>query len=358
MRRTQTRRAITLCTLLLGAGAVPTATAQVAPPPPAEPEQEPAYAPPAPPPQRRAPTIRPQVNNKPEASQQPTRRTVKPPPIPFPTLVHKDETGAIIKLTRPVALAALANNPTVSDAIRDKVMPVVHAREIRQEERILTNFDLYLAFEGGLLEQTDVGNIDELGKLTKRIHPLVEPGDIGLDLEAAGVLSGSQRALNDTVAQEYKKAVTDEIRLNEGGSNIGALFRGIIEDALIEPRFAYGLMVAELVQRPGAIEKAGLEGSAGVDEVRAVMDKGWPEDNDERRLRANEMRAALSRLSPADHEALLRASRELREDPEVSPLPPVPLEVGGQVGSINHNINLQMKKGDGPQLTRPVNKDG
>lgn len=351
MRRTQTRRAITAWTLLLSAGLAPQALAQVAPPPPAEPAKEPAYVPPAPPPQRQTPAIRPQPQQQADHTDASgfKRQPVKPPNIPFKTLVVRDESGLIIPLNRPVALAALANNPTVSDAIRDKVMPIVHEREIRQEERILTNFDLYLAFEGGLLDQTDTGNIDELGKLTQRITPLVEQGDIGLDLEAAGVLSGSQRSLNDVIVQEYKKAVTDDIRLHEG-QNLGALFRSIIEDALIEPRFAYGLMVAELIQHPGAIEKAGLETAANIDGVKAAMDAGWPEDNDARRKATNDMRAALSRLTPEDQEALLRASRELREDPTKAPLPEIPLTVDGQRGSINHNIGVHVEKGDAPEL--------
>ncbi len=336
--------------LLACAGAITAcspAVAQVAPPPAEQPKEEEAYVAPEQP-QQRGMTVRSQRQAQPGAQQggqqQQPRRRVAAPNIPYRSLVVLGEDDRIIKLTRPVPLLALANNPTIAENARDRVMPVVHDRHVRQEERLLQNLDLYLGFEFGMHEEMDLGNIENLSRLTRQIKPLTEPGDIATDLEDAGVFSASQRAMNNLIVQDYRKAVSNELKTVHG-SELGPLFKQIIDDALVEPKYTYGLMVMELAMHGSeTIANAGLGDADGIDGVADVLARGWPEeDYDAQGEIIGDLKSALSNLALADHEKMLRTSREMREDPGVPMIPEVSLTVGGQVGMDESGINVGLK---------------
>ena len=336
MARTRRPSHILWCTaaVIAAAGIAP---AQVAPPAPPEPEPAPEYVPPAPqtPPQRVLPT-RPNQEGTPATQ----RRRVLPPDVPFRSMAEVGDDGTIRRLTMPPHLVALKHNNTIADNSLDKVLPVLHARQIRVEDRLLSNYDLYLGFEAGLLDQISLDDIGELQRTITMLKPLMEPGDVSLELEDAGIFSASQRALNASIVQEYQKQVTDEVRLENPGQ-IGPLFRQIIEDSLVEPRFAFGLLVAELIQHgQEAVLAADLTGADGAEGVIAVAAEGWPEDAQGRFQAVAKMKAALSRLTPDEQVRLLQALRGLREDPAISPLPPISLSMPGVVGKENTNIKF------------------
>ncbi|GJM19352.1 MAG: hypothetical protein DHS20C14_15650 [Phycisphaeraceae bacterium] len=346
-------RIMLACTGAIVASAGAPALAQVAPPPPAEaPEAEQTETTPQPQEQQGV-TVRAQRRGQPAQRPQPAgdgkpvRKNVAAPRIPFRTMVVRDEeTGRVIRLTRPYALSALANNPTIADNKRDVVMPVVFERHLRQEERILQNLDLYLGFEFGMHREMNLGDIEQLQRITRQLKPLTEDGDIATDLEDAGVFSPSQRAMNNMIVQDYQRAVSEEIKL-ETGREIGPMFLQIVEDALVEPRFAYGLMVIELIKHgPDTVAKAGLQDADGIDDVVALLQQGWPEDNASRGDMVGDVKSALSGLTHDDQEKLLRASREMREDPNVPSMPEVPLSVGGVVGMTDSNTGFKFKRYD------------
>ncbi|MEQ8768921.1 MAG: hypothetical protein RIB60_00275 [Phycisphaerales bacterium] len=349
--------------LLACAGAITAcspALAQVAPPPAEEPQQDESYTAPEQP-QQRGMTVRPQRAGQP-GDQPAQRKRVAAPNIPFRSLVVLGPDDRIIKLTRPVPLMALANNPTIAENARDRVMPVVYDRHIRQEERLLQNLDLYLGFEFGMHNEMDLGNIENLSRLTRQIKPLTEPGDIATDLEDAGVITPSQRALNNVIVQDYRKAVSDELKL-EYGSELGPLFKQIIDDAIVEPKYTYGLMVMELAQHGSeTIANAGLADADGIDAVADVLARGWPEDDyAEQASIIGDLKAALSNMSIEDHEKLLRASREMREDPSVPLIPDVALvpKGSGMIGTDSTGMNIRVKKGEGdlPQSQQGSQQD-
>ncbi len=338
---TRRRTLITIAGTMLACSPV---LAQVAPPPAEQPEQDETYVAPEKPAQTGV-TVRSQQAGQQAQPQTPQRRRVAPPNIPFRSLVVLDENDQIIRITRPVALMALANNPTIAENARERVLPVVYDRHVRQEERLLQNLDLYLGFEFGMHREMDLGDLQALSRLTRQIKPLTEPGDIGTDLEDAGVFSASQRALNNLIVQDYKKALSNEIKL-ESGNELAPLFEQIIEDALIEPRYTYGLMVKELAGRgTEVISNAGLDDAEGIDAVRELLEGGWPEDYDEQSRVIGDLKAALSNMSLEDHEKLIRASRQMREDPSVPPIPEVKLvpEGSGMQGNDKAPMTLNLK---------------
>lgn len=296
-----------ISSLLLALGmACAAATAQVAPPPPAQetkPETAPAQPQTAPPAQRPQPAA--------------PRRGVEsiPTNIPYPKLAQRGEDGKIIRLRDLPDVIALRANPTVGPRSVDAIMPVIYGRRARFEMLVIENLDLLWNLRDGAIHSTDMNDLASLAALTETIKPLVGRTTLTEELTNRGILTRVQGGMNEHIVREYKQAISDEIQLQQGSDGMMEFLRFILEDSIQEADIAYyGLMVELKVQAAKLLEELGMsspELSALSGPVSSV-----PSERDEQ---VEQMDKALRTLGVDNAIKLLGHMRENRPNPNVSP---------------------------------------
>lgn len=301
-----------LMMMLVGlAGGV--ASAQVAPPPPANPETRPEYVPP----ERPEPAARPQTQptrQAPGASN--ARRTATlPTHLPYPKLAQKGEDERIIRLKDLPDVVALRANPTVGPASVEAIMPVIYGRRARFEMLAIDNIDLLWKLRDGAIENLDMTDLAALSSVAEMIKPLVGRTTLSEELTNRGILSRMQGGMNDHIVREYKQAISEEIQARDGMDGMMEFMRFILQDSIQEADIAYYGLLAELrVNGAAVLEELGIENETLQAEFGELSN-----DPDERDRQVAGMHDALKTLGVDDAIRVLTALRENRPNPNISP---------------------------------------
>lgn len=297
-----------LAILGLAAG---TTQAQVAPPPPAEKPEQPAYNPE---PQRPAARPQPAQPQRPKPGQA-TRFSELPTDIPYPKLAQRGDDGRIMRLKELPDILALRANPTVGDKSVDAIMPVIWGRRARFEMLVIENLDLYWELSAGAIQNLDMSDLKEMSRVTEMIKPLVGKTTLSDELMNRNILTRTQGGLNDYIVQEYKRAVSEEIQAREGEDGLTDFMVFILDDSIHEARLAYQGLLVE-----GKSKASEILGRLGI-ENKAIADLSGMIDNDPEIVeeQVSEFDAAIRTLSLEDAIRFFTAVRESRENPNLSP---------------------------------------
>lgn len=323
MMNSQPKAVILACGLALSVIAT-SAAAQVAPPPTEPAEKQPTYTPPA----KTQPAAQP-AETKPTAPKEQEGFTARkrdrgdaqdlPTNVPYPKLAQPGPDGRIRRIRQLPDIAAMRSNPNIGPKSVENIMPVIYARRYKMETAVIDNLDLYWELTGGLIENMNMGNINEMGRVADMMKPLVPEVTLSQDLLNRNLLSRVQGGMNKYIVNEYKKAITDEIQVLDGQEGLSEVMRFVLEDSLHEARLAYqGLMVELMNDVAEVVEIAGIEKSS---DVQALIDaeqepKTTPDEQFAQIAAFDEL---FRNLSYDEGNAILSALRGTREFENLSP---------------------------------------
>lgn len=316
----QNNTVLVACGLAVSILALP-ALAQVAPPPTGPTHEQPTYT----------PAPRP----KPVATPEPTKPAPKesfgarkssrtsdlgdlPTNVPYPKLAKPGPDGRILRLRQLPDIAAMRSNPNIGPKSVDAIMPVVYARRNRTELAVIDNLDLYWALSGGLIENMDMSDIHEMGRVADMLKPLVPDTTLSQDLTNRGLLSRVQGGMNQYIVREYKKAITDEIQVLDGDQGLQEVMRFVLEDSLQEARLAYEGMIAEAsTEIADLVDKVGLDSTDA--QALKKFQKPLSDDPAEQFLDLQDFDKAFRKLPYTDAIKILTAVRQARAFENIAP---------------------------------------
>ncbi len=354
--KTTHKAILIVCGLTLGLSTT-TTIAQVAPPPTEPAKEQPAYTPPPKPAPK--PAVKPSAPKPKESMSGGKRGTGDiaslPTEVPYPKLAQPGPDGRIARLRQLPDIAAMRSNPNIGPVSIEKVMPVVYARRYRIEIMVTDNLDLYWALTDGLIENMDMANIDQMGKIAGMLKPLVPETTLSQQLLNMGILSRVQGGMNQYIVREYKKAVTDEIQVLDAENGLEEVMRFVLDDSIHESRIAYNGMLAESINKIGSlVESAGITSDAAQELV--AFEKELTTDPAEQFDDLAEYDKAFRKLSVDDAISIFETMRSQRKFPEISPTVAV-IDVlhsrkkvmkgdGFQVGVLDKDGNVIKKIGE------------
>lgn len=173
------------------------AEAQIAPAPPPAPIPTPEWAPPPPPPPPPDKVVTP---------------AVVLPDLPYTSLVKKDASERLVRLTLPAEWAALDQNPLIKDdkETQERIAGALAERRADFEKRVMDNLDLVQKLDEGLVEQLDLSDRKKMTEIMETTKPLVSRLPLGKDLRDRGLLSPEQEGFNKKIEREYTKALQEQ----------------------------------------------------------------------------------------------------------------------------------------------------
>lgn len=309
------------CGLALSMAATPT-LAQVAPPPTKPASKQPAYTPPP-----SAPSAAPKPAAKPASQPKNTISGGKrgegnipdlPIDVPYPKLAQIGPNGRIIKLRQLPDIAAMRSNPNIGPKTVEKIMVIVYARRNQMELKLIDNLDLYWELTGGLIDNLDMSNINQMGRTAEMLKPLVNEATLSQDLLNRGLLTRVQGGMNQYIVREYKKAITDEIQVLDGDSGLQEVMRFVLDDSVHEARIAYKGLLAEAINKIGSlVESTGA--SSPEAQALTAFEKELTKEPGQQFEDINEFDVAFRKLSFDEATSIFLAMREGRKFSEVSP---------------------------------------
>ncbi|MEM1330341.1 MAG: hypothetical protein AAGG07_07255 [Planctomycetota bacterium] len=311
------------CTLLLAGTASP-ALAQVVTPPPAPRPATPEYVRPATP----SPAPRParaERQQDPARAAQQRLEQVDLSGFDVPSIVERDDSGALIPLDGATDLAALEANTLIGADQREDIDAYLHRRRASVARSVAQHADVLHDLDGGMLEQisgTATGEVAQasLNTVMQRLNPVLSTGSLPREMYTEGLLSAEQAAAGEQMAQEYRAAVLEQVRadfLPEIDSDV-TLVDMVIRSALEERgREALGLYRDMLVFSSddllANLTAIGVEGKT-LDSLRAQV-RGAV-GTDDRQERLSIMRDVMTLLDGEQRTALL-----MRAADGVAPMP-------------------------------------
>lgn len=310
------------CGLAMGLFAA-TTNAQVAPPPTEPAKDQPTYTPP-PKPEPKPATIPSAKPSEPQPQEGMNVRKRNPndsedlPNIPYPKLAQKGSDGRIVRLRQLPDILALRSNPTVGPKSVEAIMPLVYLRRYKMETSVIDNVDLYWQLSSGMIENMNMGDIHEMGRVADMMKPLVPEVSLSQDLQNRNILTRTQAGMNKKIVNEYKREITDEIQVLDGEKGLEEVMRFVLDDSMQEARLAYQGMLVELMgQVDVVIEKAGVESS----EAEALVAlKQEPSTEPAKQIeQIIEFDTAFRKLGYDDAVAILTAMRGEREFENIAP---------------------------------------
>jgi hypothetical protein len=236
-----------------------TANAQVAPPPTEPAQDQPTYTPPPKPEPK--PVVKPAEPKPQEGFSARKREGAEdlPTHVPYPKLAQKGEDGRIIRLRQLPDIAALRSNPNVGPKTLEQIMPLIYLRRYKMEGSVIDNLDLYWELSSGLIQNMNMGDITEMGRVADMMRPLVPENTLSQDTLNRNLMTRVQGGMNKYIVNEYKKAITDEIQVLDGDNGLEEVMRFVLEDSLHEATLAYQGMLVELMEQVDVVcEKAGV----------------------------------------------------------------------------------------------------
>ena len=315
----QPRAVLLACGLALSVVAA-SSNAQVAPPPIEPASDQPTYTPPPKP--EPQPVVKP-ADPEPQESFSARRRdrTTEdlPTNVPYPKLAQPGPDGRIRRIRQLPDIAALRSNPNVGPASVEQIMPLIYLRRYKMETAVIDNLDLYWELSSGLIQNMNMGDINEMGRVADMMKPLVPEITLSQDLLNRQILTRVQGGMNKYIVNEYKKAITDEIQVLDGEKGLEEVFRFVLEDSLHEAKLAYqGLLVELMDDVAEVVDLAGIEKTSA---VQALIDAQQEPsvDPETQFAQIDAFDAVFRELSYEDANAILTALRGTREFENLAP---------------------------------------
>lgn len=310
--------------LAIGLFAAPS-LAQVAPPPTKPAAEKPEYTP-APP--VTAPTPTPVPSAKPSEPKPQTVVNAKksrgdiedlPINVPYPKLAQPGPDGRILRLRQSPDILALRSNPNVGPVSVEKIMPVIYSRRSRHETMVVENLDLYWALSSGLIDNLNMADINQMGRVADMLKPLVSDTSLSQELENRGILTRVQGGMNQYIVREYKKAITDEIQVLDGENGLQEVMRFVLDDSISESRLTYEALIAEAFGQIGdLVKKANATSSQAQDLI--AMQAPLIENPGEQFIQLQKFDEAFRMVPLEEAMTILQTMRDGRKFPVISPM--------------------------------------
>ena len=198
-------------------------------------------------------------------------------------------------------------------------MPLIYLRRYKMETSVIDNLDLYWELSSGLIQNMNMSDIDEMGRVADMMKPLVPEITLSQDLLNRQILTRVQGGMNKYIVNEYKKAITDEIQVLDGEKGLEEVFRFVLEDSLHEAKLAYqGLLVELMDDVAEVVDLAGIEKTSA---VQALIDAQQEPsvDPETQFAQIDAFDAVFRELSYEDANAILTALRGTREFENLAP---------------------------------------
>jgi hypothetical protein len=315
----QPKAVLLACGLALSVAASAT-TAQVAPPPTGPANDQPTYTPPPKPEPK--PEVKP-ADPEPQEGFSARRRDRSTEDlntnVPYPKLAQPGPDGRIIRLRQLPDIAALRSNPNVGPASVELIMPLIYLRRFKMETSVIDNLDLYWELSGGLVDNMNMSDINQMGRVADMMKPLVPEVTLSQDLLNRQILSRIQGGMNKYIVNEYKKAITDEIQVLDGEKGLEEVMRFVLKDSLHEAKLAYqGLLVELMDDVAEVVDLAGIEKTSA---VQALIE-AQQEPVAEQAAQFDQIAAfdaVFRELSYEDANAIFTALRATREFENIAP---------------------------------------
>ncbi len=299
------RQTRTLLGVALMVGALsPVSLAQVTTPPPSAPEPEPEYAPPP------RPVARP-ATPAPDRPGSGARQAGAPIPEHEP-LAQEGEDGRVIRLEQILDEVALKRNPLVARTKNDAINATRVERRVQAEKMVIENLDLFLEIESGLLDELALAEFEKFQNVVQKIPPLVIQGSLSSQLVEEGVLTRVQGQSTNQMVRMYNTAISEELEGEYPENYLDYFMKFIINESLKDSRQAYDGMVRELIEHAGQVPGATEIIKPGDADVQLV-------------------KIRLSGLPLEEHQALLNAVRDRREDPDQPPMEMIDFHTPGTI---------------------------
>ncbi|HYE02511.1 MAG TPA: hypothetical protein VD963_04675 [Phycisphaerales bacterium] len=226
--------------VLLGLMLVPTAAVSaqmIGPIPPATPPT-PAYQPPAPP-----------------TPMAPPPRPAPEPEGPLPSIVSRDQAGALIPIsTSPEEAAVLALD--LPEEARPKVRSGIEAHHREMERRVIENLALALETRRQLATLAEISDFNRFEQITRSLAPIRAAGLLDR-LVREQAISPRQRRRVEAVVDEYRQAVNDDITREVGEGNVQELLpvagRRMVQELAAEGMRALDRVLGRAAERGPAL---------------------------------------------------------------------------------------------------------
>jgi hypothetical protein len=315
----QPKAVLLACGLALSVASA-TTTAQVAPPPTTPANDQPTYTPPPKPEPK--PEVKP-ADPEPQEGFSARRRDRStedlPTNVPYPKLAQPGPDGRIMRLRQLPDIAAMRSNPNIGPASVELIMPLIYFRRHKMEGSVIDNLDLYWELSGGLVENMNMSDISQMGRVADMMKPLVPEVTLSQDLLNRQILSRVQGGMNKYIVNEYKKAITDEIQVLDGEKGLEEVMRFVLKDSLHEAKLAYQGMVVELMDDVAeVVELAGIEKNSAV-QALIEMQQEPSTDPTKQWEQIYAFDEVFRELSYEDANAILTALRGTREFENLAP---------------------------------------
>lgn len=281
-----------------------TGLAQVAPPPPTQPEERPAVEPPAPP-----------VRSHPVEERPPRPTVTRAPSVDFDPIAVPGPDGRIIRIDEPLEYAALAHNPLIGFASLARMAPALYERRLNVENLVIDKLDMLEQLEpGGLIDTVRLGGdqIEAAGTLTKvmtAIQTINSDGLLVQYLERRGMMGRQAVALNQRIQNDYQSKVIAEIQatppVDGAAEPMDLLTRQALYDSVSEVMYWRKRLFLEAADNIDAA-LSGLELSADVRaRTEPLATSLAAANNIDERLRL--IRQVFAMLTPDQRKAALKA---------------------------------------------------
>lgn len=318
---------IALSSLIVSAGLLSTATAQVAPPPPPPADPEPEFVPPP------IPAPRPATPQQAKPTNPRSNMTTTDlPKLPYPPLwtfcgTEDPRVDDVCTFDFNLHFMALRPNPTISPGMLPRIQPVIVARRARLELRVIEHLQVAEEIDGGLVQEISFADPVALQELLLRVKPLTPPTNLTEELKNRAVLSDIQSKFNNKIIGEYQKAYGDFLRRTDKTNSTDRFMRSMFDDSLSESMQAFNGMLHESRIAMGEV----LDGIEGVpsnvrSKLLALKIDSVEIDPDQIKASAEKVKLAWRPLSLGQKTAFLEAVRARRESPNMPPVPVVSVE--------------------------------
>ncbi len=281
-----------------------TGLAQVAPPPPTQPEERPAVEPPAPP-----------VRSHPVEERPPRPTVTRAPSVDFDPIAVPGPDGRIIRIDEPLEYAALAHNPLIGFASLARMAPALYERRLNVENLVIDKLDMLEQLEpGGLIDTVRLGGdqIEAAGTLTKvmtAIQTINSDGLLVQYLERRGMMGRQAVALNQRIQNDYQSKVIAEIQatppVDGAAEPMDLLTRQALYDSVSEVMYWRKRLFLEAADNLDTA-LAGIDLAADVRAQIETLSASLDAENDTDK-RVELMKRILVLLAPEQRKAALRA---------------------------------------------------
>jgi len=318
---------IALSSLIVSAGLLSTATAQVAPPPPPPSDPEPEFVPPP------IPAPRPAAPQQARPSSPRSNMVTEDlPKLPYPPLwtfcgTEDPRVDDVCTFDFNLHFMALRPNPSISPGMLAKIHPVIVARRARLEMLVIEHLQIAEDIDGGLVQEISISDPVALQELLERVKPLTPPTNLTQELKNRGVMSNTQAKFNNKIIGEYQKAYGDFLRRTDQANSTDRFMRSMFNDSLSESMQAFNGMLHESRVAMGGV----LDGVEGVpsnvrSDLMALKIDSVEIDPALIKASAEKVKLAWRPLSIGQRTAFLEAVRAQRENANQPPVPVISVE--------------------------------